>query len=147
MIQYNHTPSNLDLVIDLRASAPAYVQIMMGIEGRILDGSLTPGEQLPTVRQLAAELAINFNTVARAYRMLDQAGLITTQQGRGTFVLDSQEAHGKLRREVLNDLTSQYLAEIDRLGLTPEEVRASFQQQFERWQGEGEIDAQDLAQE
>ena len=67
----------ISLHIDLQGQTPAYLQIMLQIQSLILREELLPGDQLPTVRQLASDLSINFNTVARAYRMLDQAGLIT----------------------------------------------------------------------
>jgi len=73
--------------LDLRSHVPIYVQIVERIEHLVAAGVLQPDDQLPTVRQLAADLRVNFNTIARAYRMLDAAGIISTQQGRGTFVL------------------------------------------------------------
>ncbi len=69
--------TNLNITIDLRSDVPAYVQIIESIQRLAASGALEPGDQLPTVRQLAADLRVNFNTVARAYRMLDDAG--TTQ--------------------------------------------------------------------
>jgi GntR family transcriptional regulator len=119
--------------IDLQAEAPAYLQIMLQIEGMVLRGEIVPGDQLPTVRHLASELSINFNTVARAYRLLDRAGFITTQQGRGTFALDSSGAQDKLRYEVLQEMTAQFLAEISKMEFSPEEVQTAFQQQLEAW--------------
>jgi GntR family transcriptional regulator len=117
--------------IDLQAEAPAYLQIMVQIEGMILREKIIPGDQLPTVRQLASELSINFNTVARAYRLLDRAGFITTQQGRGTFALDSSRAQDRLRYEVLQELTAQFLAEISKMEFSPEEVQKAFQEQLD----------------
>jgi GntR family transcriptional regulator len=97
---------------------------------------LKPGDQLPTVRQLALELRVNFNTVARAYRMLDEAGLISTQQGRGTYILERPSAamQDKLRHELLKSLTQHYLEEARHLGLTAEEVWQDFENQFQAWQ-------------
>lgn len=112
--------------IDLRSGVPAYLQIIQQIQGMILRGELRPGDQLPTVRQLAAELSINFNTIARAYRLLDQSGFITTQHGRGTFVLEepgsSEASQTQTRAGLLADLTAGFLAEAARLGSTPQEV-------------------------
>ncbi|HUH95745.1 MAG TPA: GntR family transcriptional regulator, partial [Anaerolineales bacterium] len=73
----------LTLHLDFRSGLPIYVQIMNQVEQQVSGGTLKAGAQLPTVRELASELRINFNTVARAYRLLDEAGLISTQQGRG----------------------------------------------------------------
>ncbi len=116
--------------IDLQSATPAYLQIVLEIQSRILSGDIRAGAQLPTVRQLAAELAINFNTVARAYRVLDRSGLITTQQGRGTYVLNNEEAHDLLREEVLGELTSRYLAETSHLHFSVEEVERAFRTQI-----------------
>ena len=81
-------PNLLNIQVDLRSDVPIYIQIVEQIQHLVASGQLKPGDQLPTVRQLAAELRINFNTVARAYRILDEAGLISTQQGRGTYIWD-----------------------------------------------------------
>ena len=74
--------------IDFRAGSPIYIQIVEQIRQQVASGELKPDDQLPTVRQLASELRVNFNTIARAYRILDEAGLISTQQGRGTYILE-----------------------------------------------------------
>lgn len=117
--------------IDLHAETPAYIQIMLKIQELILAGEIHAEEQLPTVRQLAAELAINFNTVARAYRLLDRAGLISTQQGRGTFVLESAAGQDKLRQEVLKEMTEQFMAETARLDFSPGEVEAALREHLQ----------------
>ena len=70
---------------------PIYVQIVDQVRAQLLTGELKPGDQLPTVRQLASDLRVNFNTIARAYRLLDEAGLISTQRGRGTYLLEHDE--------------------------------------------------------
>jgi GntR family transcriptional regulator len=79
---------------------------------------------------------VNFNTVARAYRMLDEAGLISTQQGRGTYILErpSADTQVKLRHELMKSLTQHYLAEARHLGLTEDEVRQDFEREFQAWQ-------------
>ena len=75
------------------------------------NGGLKPGDQLPTVRALASDLRINFNTVSRAYRLLDEAGVISTQQGRGTYILEMPppEVAERLRSESLTALARRYL--------------------------------------
>ncbi len=71
---------------DMASGVPVYRQIIDQILGGIAAGTLGPGDQLPTVRQLAVDLAINPNTVVRAYRELEIRGVLSTQQGVGTFV-------------------------------------------------------------
>jgi GntR family transcriptional regulator len=115
----------LSFVLDLRSGVPIYVQIVEQVQQLVVSGKLTPGDQLPTVRQLASELRVNFNTVARAYRMLDEAGLISTQQGRGTYILD-QPAEGLttlLKQETLEVQTARLLTELLRQGYTAEEIK------------------------
>ncbi len=124
------------LALDFRSGVPIYTQIVEQIQDRVWSGALRPGDQLPTVRQLASELRVNFNTVARAYRILDEAGLISTQQGRGTYILEqpSPDAAAALRHEVLAALTRRWLAEAARLGYAPAEAAAEAARQIEAWQ-------------
>lgn len=123
------------LALDFRSGVPIYTQIVEQIQDRVWSGSLRPGDQLPTVRQLASELRVNFNTVARAYRILDEAGLISTQQGRGTFILEqpAPDVANVLHQETLTGLTRRWLADLARLGYTPPEVAAEAERQIERW--------------
>src|ERR1700710_1425995 len=72
--------------LDLASGVPVYRQIIDQVTGGMATGSLKPGDQLPTVRQLAVDLAINPNTVVRAYRELEIRGVLETQQGTGTFI-------------------------------------------------------------
>src|SRR6201986_1948713 len=72
--------------LDGASGVPVYRQIIDQVRGGIASGSLAAGDQLPTVRQLAVDLAINPNTVMRAYRELELGGLIETHQGTGTFI-------------------------------------------------------------
>lgn len=123
--------------VDLRIHTPVYIQIMRQVQGLVLQGELQPGDQLPTVRRLAYELGINFNTVARAYRLLDKAGLISTQHGRGTFLLNFSPAeHDGFRQEALAILTTQYLAEAAKMDFSLHEVAQAFTAQFRQWQQE-----------
>lgn len=121
--------SKLKISIDFRSGSPIYIQIMDQVRHQIASEDLQPGDQLPTVRQLAADLRVNFNTIARAYRLLDDAGIISTQHGRGTFILEapSQEVTDRLRREDLDRLTEHYLERSLELGVSLEEIRAVFE--------------------
>jgi GntR family transcriptional regulator len=126
--------------LDFRSHIPIYVQIMERIKHLMATGMLGPGDQLPTVRQLAADLRVNFNTVARAYRLLDEAGVISTQQGRGTYVLEPlpPERSKKLRQAALDGLIRSFLSDAARLGLEAEEVSQACQEMLLRWKEEGE---------
>ena len=80
------SPTRFRLQLDLHTGVPVYRQVIDQVRGAIAAGQLIPGDQLPTVRQLAVDLAINPNTVVRAYRELELGGLLETHQGTGTFI-------------------------------------------------------------
>lgn len=125
--------------LDFRSHVPIYVQIVERIKHLVATEALKPGDQLPTVRQLAADLRVNFNTIARAYRILDEAGVISTQQGRGTYVLEPlpPERASRLRQAALDALVRSFLVEADRLGFEPDEVASDVQALIDRWRKEG----------
>jgi GntR family transcriptional regulator len=108
----------------MRSGIPIYLQIVDQIKQMVLAGQLKVNDQLPTVRSLAADLRVNFNTVARAYRLLDEAGLISTQQGRGTYILEKpdEEVIKLIRAQTLDELTNHFLEEAIRQGCTPRQI-------------------------
>jgi len=120
--------------LDFRSGVPIYTQIVEQVKQQVVGGKLKPGDQLPTVRALALELRVNFNTVARAYRLLDEAGIISTQQGRGTYILDvpPPERTNKLRQQALEALTRDYLNEAYRLGCSSDEIKKTLKEQLEK---------------
>lgn len=124
--------------IDLTAHSPAYLQIMGEVKQAIATGELKPGDQLPTVRQLAADLRINFNTVARAYRLLDEEAIISTQHGRGTYIMNPPSARSKqrMRTQQLALLTEHYVGEAEKLSFEPDEVRKLIEDQIRAWERE-----------
>jgi GntR family transcriptional regulator len=124
--------------VDLTAHHPVYLQIMEQVKHAIATGELKPEDQLPTVRQLAADLRVNFNTVARAYRLLDEEGVISTQHGRGTYILSPSAVKDakRLRKQQLAALAEHFVEEAERLGFSPKEVRALINEQLEIWEKE-----------
>lgn len=102
-------------------SRPIYEQIKENLRRLILSGSLPTGERLPSVRELAAELAINPNTIQRAYRELEAEGYICTVQGKGTFAAALSEVNDQ-RRAKLTAQFSEAAAELLRLGVTKESL-------------------------
>src|SRR5574342_1149444 len=110
----------LFLQIDFRSGLPIYTQIVNQVQAQVVGGVLKPGDQLPTVRALAEELRVNFNTVARAYRLLDETRIISTQQGRGTYITEipAPEVSERLRHESLKALTNRVISESRRLGFS-----------------------------
>lgn len=125
----------LTLYLDFRSGLPIYIQIMNQIENQVVGGKLKPGDQLPTVRALASELRVNFNTVARSYRMLDEAHIISTQQGRGTYITEipPPEVKEKLRTETLEALARRYIGEALRLEFPKQEINQMVKDQLKAW--------------
>ena len=110
------------LVLRLDAPEPLVDQIVTGLRGAIARGELVPGDALPTVRQLAADLGINLNTVARAYRTLEADGLVTAVRGRGSVVAAARSSQrvpiaglrARLRAKLAAVLADARLAGLDR---------------------------------
>lgn len=125
----------MQIEIDLTSKIPIYVQIIDKVKHMIASGVLRPDDQLPTVRQMATDLRVNFNTIARAYRMLDEEGLISTQHGRGTYILPlPSEKNGELlRHQDLEWLTRHYLNEVAGLGYSADEVEQVLAEFIQQW--------------
>ncbi|MBN1180084.1 MAG: GntR family transcriptional regulator [Anaerolineae bacterium] len=125
----------MKLWVEPESKVPIYVQIEEQLRSMVAAGQLRPGDQLPTIRQLATDLRINYNTVARAYLDLDREGVITTQRGRGTFVagVPDEEEMAHLREEQLLSILHTSLEEAQRLGYSPAEVAAAFERELSHW--------------
>src|ERR1700686_4858619 len=95
--------------LDAHSGVPVYRQLIDQVQAAIATGTLRPGDQLPTVRLVAVELAINPNTVSRAYREMEIRGILDTQQGTGTFVAEKQaERSGPERRRQIAQLVTEF---------------------------------------
>src|SRR5271168_2008918 len=120
------TPANaqdFQLKLDLRSGVPVYRQIIDQVRAGMAAGTLAPGDQLPTVRQLAVDLAINPNTVLRAYRELELGGLLETHQGTGTFIADRKiEKGGAERQRQLAQMAGELAARAGAAGFTVQEL-------------------------
>ncbi len=106
------------ITLDFRSNEPIYLQIARQVEQLVARGELKLGDQLPTVRELATELRINFNTVGRAYRVLDETRLISTQRGRGTYIWEepTEDTMTQLKKKSLEELARSYCDEVAQLG-------------------------------
>jgi GntR family transcriptional regulator len=132
----------MKIELDFHSDIPIYIQIVEQVRAQIASGKLKPGDQLPTVRSLATDLRVNFNTVARSYRLLDEARIISTQQGRGTFILElpPPEASERLRAKAISALAQRYLDEAARLGFTPRDAQRILKEQIPLWKEHQESD-------
>ncbi|MGZ9234472.1 MAG: GntR family transcriptional regulator [Anaerolineales bacterium] len=138
------TNKKLMLQIDFRSGLPIYTQIVNQVQAQIAGGILQPGDQLPTVRALAEELRVNFNTVARAYRILDEARIISTQQGRGTYITEvpPPRVTERLRKESLEALTHRFISESMRLDFSKGEIMEIVQEQLKNWNETKELESE-----
>lgn len=112
----------MEWLIDPRNGIPIYVQIRDLIKRAIATGWLQPGTRLPTVRQLAVNLKINPNTVARVYSELEREGYLQTRQGKGTFVAQGKKETENQRDSRLSRIIDETLNAATELGYSPEEV-------------------------
>ncbi len=120
-------------ILDTNAGIPYYRQIIDQIKYGVASGKLKAGEQLPTVRALSVELKINLNTVAKAYRELEIAGIITTQQGVGTFISKTGlSVPSKEKKKKLKNICSEFLTIATSYGFTKGDVIGELQKLKEK---------------
>lgn len=114
------------VTIDSRDPTPIYAQLERALRASIATGRLQPGDQLPTVRQLAVELRVNANTVARVYAELERAGVIETRRGVGSFIAATpvQARSPREHERRLRAFVTRVLADADAAGFTIDDVIA-----------------------
>lgn len=124
----------MNLRIDTADGVPIYIQIAEQIKRSVALGRLKPEEGLPSVRQLALELTINPNTVARAYLELEHQGVIYKRQGQGTFVsTQAVEASRRERHKIVAALFEKALIEAVNSGMAADEIEGIYQQLMHRY--------------
>lgn len=123
------------LHIDPKSGVPMYLQVKEHFKSLIANRTLVPGDQLPTIRELSVDLTINPNTVARAYSELEREGLLATQQGRGTFVIEPEDRTelDALGRQRLCDLMENAIVDARALGYSLEDIEECMGSQIEVW--------------
>ena len=124
----------MQIRIDKTSRVPIYDQIKEQVKGLIHAGQVHTGDQLPTIRELAVEISVNFNTVALAYRDLVNEGVIITERGKGTFVARTpgEPEMQRIRQEKLHGLIGALLQETERLGYSPDEVGRELVEQVKK---------------
>ncbi len=108
--------------LDASSGVPFYRQIIDQVLLAVADGRLKPGTQLPTVRQLAVDLAVNLNTVGKAYREMEIRGIVQTQQGTGTFVAARAGGGAREKKKAMHDLLDRLIANGEALGIPLEDL-------------------------
>lgn len=114
---------------EFRGDAPIYAQLMDQLRQRIVSGDLSPGQRLPSVRELAAEAGVNPNTMQRAMAEMERLGLVYSQRTAGRFVTEDREVVRGLREELAREQISVFLAGMARLGYSREEIAALLEEE------------------
>lgn len=122
------------LTVDPRSGVPIYLQIIEQVKRSVALGVLQTGEQLPTVKQLALDLTVNPNTVAKAYKELERDEVIETSPGRGSFVRANGTTGSKgAANDVARDAIDGALREVKSVGLSRDDVRSLLDVAIDRW--------------
>lgn len=120
--------------VDPRSGIPLYLQLIEQVKRAVALGTITPGEQLPTVKALALDLTINPNTVARVYRELEREGVIETSPGRGSFVrANSAPSAQRSIRDVAERALADAIREARALGMLRGDVESAVARLIARW--------------
>lgn len=116
----------IDFRLDNRSGVPAYLQIVQQVRQALRLGLLTLDDQLPTVREVVSRIAINPNTVFKAYRELEAEGLVESRPGLGTFIIHTLADHSLAHHQPLRRKLSGWVQEARTVGLTDESIEALF---------------------
>ena len=116
----------IEFHLDPSSGVATYLQIVQQVRDALRLGTIDVGDQLPTVREVVADLAVNPNTVAKAYRDLEHEGLVVARQGRGTFVSSTLAAASLRHHDLLRAKLERWLAEAVAAGLDEESIEALF---------------------
>ena len=106
---------------DFKTSSPIYLQLADRIQRRILRRELTPGEKLPSVREMAVESNVNPNTVQRTYSELERMGIVETRRGQGTFITEDDSRLEQVREELRQQIEA-FVQAMGELGFSPREI-------------------------
>ena len=110
--------------LSARSNVPPYVQLVEQVKQALLNGVLKPGDRLPTVKEVVGSLAINPNTVLKAYRDLERAGLVEGRQGVGTFVLRRPDGPPPNEQAALRRSLATWIAKAQRAGLADSDIES-----------------------
>ncbi|MNI85622.1 HTH-type transcriptional repressor YtrA [compost metagenome] len=110
------------MTIEFDNNQPIYLQIMNYLKGEIITGKLKPGDKIPSVRELAAELQINPNTVQRTFQELEREEIVETRRGMGRYVTGREETIMKIKKEMAQDMLDRFIRGMQELGFQSEEI-------------------------
>ena len=118
--------------IDFDAAYPIYEQVIEEIKKEIVRGELKPGAKLPSQRQLARKIEVNPNTVQRAYREMEQRGLVETKRGRGTFIKDDDQVMIEIKKDMAETAVIDFIEEMISLGFKRENILKKVEAKLKR---------------
>lgn len=107
---------------DFHANTPIYLQVMDDIKMKIMNGTLKPGDKLPSVRELASTLEVNPNTIQRAFVELEREGFMRTERAVGRFVADNQALIDECRDKQIKKIITLFIEQMQQLGISKEEI-------------------------
>lgn len=120
---------------NFQSDKPIYLQVVEEVKLKILCGELRPGDKLESVREMASRLAVNPNTIQRAFLELERQGFIVSQRAVGRFVSDNQEFIEKIKRQRIQETIQQFMDEMARYGVKPKELIAYLIEQEDKHEG------------
>jgi len=107
---------------NLKSDRPIYTQLLEQIQIKIISGEFKPGDKLPSVRDLAAEAAVNPNTMQKALTELERSGLVYAQRTAGRFITEDKEMLIKVKQEIAKEQIDEFVDNMKKLGFTPEDI-------------------------
>ena len=120
--------------IDFNAAYPIYEQVIEELKKELVRGELKAGDKLPSQRKLARKIDVNPNTVQRAYREMEQRGLVETKRGRGTFIKDDDKVMIEIKKEMAESAVKEFLDEMISLGFDKENIVKKINENLKRRQ-------------
>ncbi|WP_156735265.1 GntR family transcriptional regulator [Bacillus velezensis] len=116
---------------EFQSSKPIYLQIADRIYYRLIRSELSPGDKLPSVREMAVQMKVNPNTIQRTYSEMERLGIVETRRGQGTFIAERSDLKAELKDRLTKDVFKRFIQEMAELGLSPEEMLDGIKQYAE----------------
>jgi GntR family transcriptional regulator len=122
---------------EFEASKPIYIQIAEQVFQRIVRGEISPGDKLPSVREMAIQSGVNPNTIQRSYSEMERMGVVETKRGQGTFVINRNEIVIELKQQLKNEMISGFVTSMQELGLSKQEMIKGLEVYFQEGDNDG----------
>ncbi|PAF00361.1 GntR family transcriptional regulator [Bacillus velezensis] len=116
---------------EFQSSKPIYLQIADLVYYRLIRSELSPGDKLPSVREMAVQMKVNPNTIQRTYSEMERLGIVETRRGQGTFIAERSDLKAELKDRLTKDVFKRFIQEMAELGLSPEEMLDGIKQYAE----------------